>query len=273
MPFATINQIVLYYELHGPAEAPPLVLIAGRSSDHSTWLPNLRELVANFRVLVFDHRGVGQSTVPDAGYTIRHMAADTLRLMEHVGFKRAHVVGASMGGYIAQEMALVASQQIGGLVLAGTVAHSDAWLDNVWTMTLRLAADEAQREMRVRQTLLLSFSPDFLNRPRVLNGLVEYGMAKATQQTLEGLRGHVAACRSHDTRNRLAAITAPTLVLAGEHDILMPLSRVRQVAEAIPGAAFQILPGGHAFMTESPSDFNRAVLAFLEQHSHLLDPR
>ncbi|HEX6291051.1 MAG TPA: alpha/beta fold hydrolase [Herpetosiphonaceae bacterium] len=272
MPFATINNIVLYYELHGPSAAPPLVLIAGRSSDHSAWLSNLRTLAETFRVLVFDHRGVGRSTIPAPGYTIRDMAADTLGLMRRVGFERAHVVGTSMGGYIAQELALLAPQQIGALVLAGTVAHSDAWLDNVWTMTLKLAADEAQRETRVRQSLLLSFSPQFLNNQGIVDGLVQYGVEKP-QQPLEGLRGHVAACRSHDTRGRLERIVAPTLVLAGEQDVLMPLARVRQVADAIPGAAFEVLPGGHAFMTESPQEFNAAVRTFLEEHNHRLDPR
>lgn len=267
MPFATINNIVLYHELHGPADAPPLVLIAGRSSEHSVWLPNLRDLCKIFRVLVFDHRGVGKSTVPTPGYTIRDMAADTLGLMRRVGFERAHVIGASMGGYIAQELALMEPERIGALVLAGTVAHSDAWLDNVWTMTQRLAASEEQRESRVRLSLLLSFSPDFLSHPGILDGLVQYGMDKPAHQTFEGLQGHIVACRSHDTRQRLGRIAAPTLVLAGEQDLLMPIARVRRLAEQIPDATFQILPGGHSFMTESSDEFNQVVSAFLNDHA------
>jgi 3-oxoadipate enol-lactonase len=266
MPFATINNIVLYHELHGPPEGPPLVLIAGRSSEHSAWLPNLRDLAKTYRVLVFDHRGVGQSTVTAPGYTIRDLAADTLGLMQRVGFGRAHVVGASMGGYIAQEMALLEPERIGALVLAGTVSHSDAWLDNVWKMTQRLAADETQRETRVRLSLLLSFSADFLSRPGVLDGLLHYGVDKPSHQTAAGLQGHIAACRSHDTRQRLGKISAPTLVLAGEQDVLMPPARVRQLAEAIPGAIFEILPGAHSFMTESSDQFNAVVSAFLAQH-------
>jgi 3-oxoadipate enol-lactonase len=266
MPFTTINNIVLYHELHGPTDRPPLVLIAGRSSEHSAWLPNLRDLAKSYRVLVFDHRGVGQSTIPAPGYTIRDMAADTLGLMRRVGFERAHVVGASMGGYIAQELALLEPERIGALVLAGTISHSDAWLDNVWTMTQRLAADETQRETRVRLSLLLSFSPDFLSRPGVLDGLVHYGLDKPSQQSSAGLQGHIAACRSHDTRQRLGQLAAPTLVLAGEQDVLMPPARVRQLAEAIPGAAFQILPGAHSFMTESAEQFNAVVSDFLAQH-------
>lgn len=266
MPFATINNIVLYHELHGPTDAPPLVLIAGRSSEHSAWLPNLRDLSKAFRVLVFDHRGVGRSTISTPGYTTRDMAADTLGLMRRVGFERAHVVGASMGGYIAQEIAVMEPQRIGALVLAGTVAHSDAWLDNVWTMTQRLAASEDLREIRVRLSLLLSFGPDFLSRPGILDGLVQYGVDKPTHQTPEGLQGHIVACRSHDTRGRLGKITAPTLVLAGEQDMLMPADRVRQLAEQIPGASFQTLPGGHSFMTESSDEFNRVVSEFLAAH-------
>jgi 3-oxoadipate enol-lactonase len=270
MPFATIHNLVFFYEIHGPQHAPPLVLIAGRSSDHSVWLPNLRMLCKNYRVLVFDHRSVGQSSTCAPGYTIRDLAADTLALMQRVGFERAHVVGASMGGYIAQEMALVEPQRIAALVLAGTVAHTDPWLNNVWTMTAHLAADEAQRETRVRLTMLLSFSPSFLSRAGMLEGLVQYGVDKPFQQTLEGLHGHIAACRSHDTRSRLSTITTPTLVLAGDQDVLMPLARVRQVAELIPDATFQIIPGGHSFMTESSDEFNAAVDTFLAQHHDLL---
>jgi pimeloyl-ACP methyl ester carboxylesterase len=270
MPFATIQNLVLYYELHGPGQAPPLVLIAGRSSEHSAWIPNLRVLSKNYRVLIFDHRGVGQSSVPAPGYTIRNLAADTLGLMQRVGFERAHVIGTSMGGYIAQEMALLEPKRIGALVLAGTVASSDPWLNNVWTMTASLAADETHRETRVRLSMLLNFSPDFMNRADVLESLVQYGMDKPPHQTLEGLQGHIAACRSHDTRDRLGRITAPTLVLAGDQDVLMPLPRVRQVAQMIPGAKFEIIPGGHSFMTESPDEFNAAVDGFMAQHRELL---
>jgi pimeloyl-ACP methyl ester carboxylesterase len=270
MPFATIHNLVFFYEIHGPQSAPPLVLIAGRSSDHSAWLPNLRVLCKKYRVLVFDHRGVGQSSMCAPGYTIRDLAADTFALMRRVGFERAHVVGSSMGGYIAQEMALLEPQRIGALVLAGTVAHTEPWLNNVWTMTANLAADEAQRETRVRLSMLLSFSPDFLSRAGMLESLVEYGVNKPSQQTIEGLHGHIAACRSHDTRGRLNAITIPTLVLAGDQDVLMPLARVRQLAELIPGAAFQVIPGGHLFMTESSDEFNAAVDTFLAQHCDLL---
>ena len=270
MPFTTIHNLVFFYEIHGPQSAPPLVLIAGRSSDHSAWLPNLRVLCKNYRVLVFDHRSVGQSSICAPGYTIRDLAADTLALMRRVGFERAHVVGASMGGYIAQEMTLLEPQRIGVLVLAGTVAHTDPWLNNVWTMTANLAADEAQRETRVRLSMLLNFSPNFLSRAGMLEGLVQYGVDKPSQQTFEGLQGHIAACRSHDTRGRLSAITTPTLVLAGDQDVLMPLARVRQLAELIPGATFQVIPGGHSFMTESSDEFNAAVDKFLTQHCDLL---
>jgi pimeloyl-ACP methyl ester carboxylesterase len=270
MPFATIHNLVFYYEIHGPQNAPPLVLIAGRSSDHSAWLPNLRVLCKSYRVLVFDHRSVGQSSMCVPGYTIRDLAVDTLGLMQRVGFARAHVVGASMGGYIAQELALLEPQRVSALVLAATVAHSDPWLNNIWTMTANLAADEAQRETRVRLSMLLNFSPDFVNHPGMLEGLVQYGVGKPSQQTLEGLRGHIAACRSHDTRIRLSGITTPTLVLAGDQDMLMPLARVRQVAELIPGATFQVIPGGHSFATESFDEFNAAVDTFLTQHHDLL---
>jgi 3-oxoadipate enol-lactonase len=270
MPYAHHGGIALYYELHGTSGSPPLLLIAGRSTDHTGWRPQIDQFRESFRVLVFDHRGVGRSDTPEDGYTTQEMARDTLAVMSHAGIERAHIVGASMGGYIAQELTLLAPDRVGALVLAGTVTHTDSWMRNIWALSEALATRDELREARVRQSLLFSFSPDFLNQPEQLERLIQQGLQQPSTQSPPGRRGHLAACASHDTRKRLMAIRAPTLVLAGEYDLLVPVARVYELAQSIPNAQFRVLPGGHAFMTEEPEPFNAAVRSFLDHYEGLL---
>ncbi|HYD47916.1 MAG TPA: alpha/beta fold hydrolase, partial [Terriglobales bacterium] len=271
---APVNGIDIYYEEHGSGE--PLLLIMGLAADINGWLFQVPEFSKHHRTIVFDNRGVGRSSKPAGPYTIQMMADDAAGLLDHLGIERAHVAGISMGGMISQELALRHPHKVAKLVLGCTYAFPDdsvAALRNTLVGQLggavggdgSLQIDPSKIDpMQLFGALLpLSFSPSFLQNElpklmQVFAGALQYGFS------MEGVLAQVMATSSHNTLERLAQIQAPTLVLTGDCDQLIPAACSDVLAEKIPGAKLRKLEGGsHGFNFEVPEQFNRAVLDFL----------
>lgn len=266
MPFAKINKIRIHYEVYGTGDA--VLLLNGLSAPGVNWLYQVRDLSPRYQVITFDNRGVGESDLPRAEmYPMALMADDAARLLKQLGVRRAHVLGASMGGTIALELALRHPRLVRSLVLACTWAKADARFIRTVEAWVRLARTVTLEE-RFRDVLFpMVYSPAFFERPGALReGLIRV-LAYPFPTTAEGLerqaRGLLAwnGARVKD----LGRIKAPTLVLVGRDDILTPPAFSRALARLIPRATLRILPGGHGFFVEEASAFNRAVLAFLRR--------
>lgn len=266
MPFAEINKIRVHYEIYGAGD--PVLMISGLSAPGMNWLYQVRDLSPHYQVITFDNRGVGESELPDAeAYPIRVMADDAARLLQHLGVRRAHVVGASMGGAIAQELALRHPDVVRGLVLACTWAKGDGRFVHTVESWVRLT-QRVTLEERFRDVLFpMVYSPAFFERPGALTESLIRVLAYPFPTTPEGMerqaRGLLAwnGSRVKDLRK----IKAPTLVLVGRDDILTPPVFSRTLARLIPKAKLQIIAGGHGFFIEEAEAFNRAVLAFLRR--------
>ncbi len=274
MPTAKVDSIELYYEVHGGGD--PLVLIMGLGAPSAAWLFQVPEFSKHYRTIVFDNRGVGRSSKPPGPYTTAQMADDTNGLLDALGVARAHVVGVSMGGMIAQELALRHPQRVGGLVLACTYAEPNPDVERHRESLLaqfggrvgpsgQIEIDpQAIDPMQFFQALLpLSFNPEFIERelPKlidVFSSALQYGFS------MEGILGQVAAVQTHRTTDRLHRIQSPTLVITGDADRLVPPASSEILARHIPNARLVKVPGGsHGFNFETPDVFNREVLAFL----------
>ncbi len=214
MPFAQLADVSLYYEVQGPIDAPPLVLICGLALDVSEIAPIIAGLAAGYRVLAFDNRGAGRSDKPDVAYTIEMMAADTAGVMRAVGITSATVLGISMGGRIALALALAEPEMVTGLILVSTGAR-------------------AVRSWRRRLLGLAARLP--IGRGRY-------------PQPAYAFRRQRAASGSFDATARLGDIHVPTLILHGRRDRLAPLWLAEQMCAAIPGATMRTFSGGHIFM-------------------------
>jgi pimeloyl-ACP methyl ester carboxylesterase len=274
MPIAHVNEVDLYFEEEGSGE--PLLLIMGLAADSLAWVFQRPAFAQRYRTIVFDNRGVGRSSKPPGPYTTAQMARDTKGLLDALGISRAHVLGVSMGGMIAQELALQFPESVRSLVLACTYAAPDAGVlatrDALVTQLGGRVAPDGTIEVDLSrldplqffQTLMpLVFNPDFLARelPRLMElfaSSLQYGFSP------QGILGQVAAVLTHNTEDRLAQIRVPTLVLTGDADRLVPPAYSERLAALIPGAKLVKIPGGsHAFNLEQPEAFNRAVLEFL----------
>jgi 3-oxoadipate enol-lactonase len=255
----------LYYEVHG--EGPPLVMVMGIGYDSSLWkLGQVPALSQRFQVVIFDNRDAGRSSSAAAAYTIADMADDIARLMDGIGIDRAHVLGLSMGGMIGQEFALRHAARLDHLILSGCgAAPARAAFDPIRTWNWVKANDTSGEAFACQQFTWL-FSTDFLRNKAAVEQTMSVLASNPHPIGREGYARQADAYLRFDALDRLGGIRAPTLVIAGEQDLLTPPHVCREVASNIPGAIFELIKGAgssHVVPLERPDDFNALVTRFL----------
>lgn len=267
MPHAHVNGISINYEIDGEdAGKGTIVLINGLADDLLSWgfqVPAL--LDAGYRVLRFDNRGIGKSDKPRGPYSSRLLADDAKALVDHLGIRGFHLMGVSMGGMISQEYALAYGGDLKSLTLACTYGKADAFCQTMFAMWADLA-QKTDVPFVMRDVALWAFTGPFFNeRP---NDAAEFAAAMASlDMSLEAYLAQLAVIQAHDAQERAKAIKVPTLVLAGEEDILIPVRLSKELQQAIPHAQWKTVPGGHACLWETPDPFNTAFLDFVRSQS------
>jgi 3-oxoadipate enol-lactonase len=262
MPTVRANDIDLAYEEAG--SGPVLLFIMGLTGTRHHWLDFHRRFADKHRVIAFDNRGSGGSGATEPPYTIAQMASDARALLDALGVESASVFGVSMGGMIAEELAILDPARIDRLIL-GCTHFGGARIapphETVIDAFARIGTRKASES--VRALLEANFSQDFLDREAALvTGLVEHGLANKMPPA--GFRGQFAAVATHDAESRLRAVRTPTLILHGDADRLIPVSNAKLLAEALPHAETRIFAGvGHMFWIEAPSETEAAIRAFL----------
>ncbi len=242
----------------------PLVLVMGFGGDHLAWGLQIPAFAAKYRVIAFDNRGVGQSGAPDLPYSTAMMADDTAGLLDALGIERAHVCGVSMGGMIAQEIALRHPGRVRTLQLHATLGRPDAYMRALvegWRKT-RIALG---REDALRVIALWLFAPrTYEERPEFVELVLQNAIANPHPQSLTGFLRQGDAVLGHDTLERLEQLRCPTLVSVADQDILVPPRFSHAIAQRVPGAELKtIADAGHAYMWEAPEAFNAMCLEFL----------
>jgi pimeloyl-ACP methyl ester carboxylesterase len=252
MPVARIGDLNIHYQVWGLGD--PLLLIMGYRGSGYMWGEELiAPLSRYFRVITFDNRGTGKSDKPNTIYTIPMMADDAAGLLEHLDIERSHVFGVSMGDMIAQELTLRYPRRVNRLILGCTNcggAHSI--LAPLMVLEKLLAPPDMPREEVIRRQWPVMFSPDFVKaRPDVLEQLTARSLANPTP--LYSAVRQAMAIQRFNTYGRLGQIVAPTLVVSGSDDILVPPANAYLLADRIPDAALEIFPdAGHGFFWEQP---------------------
>ncbi len=244
----------MYYEVHGEGE--PLVLIHG-IFDITGWAQQIPFFAESYKVIVFDNRGIGRTDTTKPPYTIEQMADDTAGLMEAIGINRAHILGYSMGGLIAQELAIRYPERVKGLALAASYARlNPIGLDRT-KLLMRMFQEGVNPEMVVRNFFLWGFSDRFFENEGQVNAAISNFLNPPFPHPPEGLEGQVQAFLHYNGLNRLHQITAPTLVVTGREDILTPVKLAEELAAGIPNARLIIIDdAAHGFIFEDPARFN-----------------
>lgn len=271
MPVFDRDGISLYYETRG--SGPPLLLIAGMASDSQSWQPVVNALAEGFTTIVFDNRGCGRSRPMDEFVSIAGMAADGIRLLDHLGIGAAHVVGHSMGGFIAQELALRRPDRVVSLVLAATACRTSARNSQLfagWAQERSRGADPGEWFRRIFYWL---FSARFFEDPAAVTRALDAAVGYPYPQSGAAFANQVWAMAGFDRSGDLSGITLPTLVLAGREDILFPPESTETLFSLLPaGRLATIGNAAHSIHVEQPEAFYREVVAYLERERRYLAP-
>lgn len=264
MSTVAVNGIDMHYRLEGDG-AETIVLVNGLADDLETWAYQVEDLLAaGYRLLRFDNRGVGATSKPVGPYSARMLADDAKALVDELGITDFHLLGVSMGGMIVQEYALAYGSDLRSVTFACTYAAPGPFCSRMFAMW----ADAAQVmgvPFVMRDVTLWVFTVPFFSTRGEELAEFETAMRYMDQPTPAYL-AQLAVIQNHDTTARLGQISTPTLVLAGEEDILIPVSLSKALHEAVPGAEWATTPGGHACLWESPQQFNETFLDFVRRY-------
>jgi pimeloyl-ACP methyl ester carboxylesterase len=267
VPSVAVNGTRLHYERHGGGE--PLLLITGFTISSAVFEPILDLYGTRFECIVYDNRGSGRSGAPRLTTSMPELAADAAGLLRAIGVDSAHACGLSMGGMIAQELAIRFPERVRGLVLGGTTPGGPRAARPAVGELGALAGGAAGGRRRSDGAWLGKwlFSEEFRREhpDRVRDLLRNFARHRATPQ---GIWAHWWASVYHDTMSRLHRIEAPTLVMHGERDAMAPISNARLLAERIPDAELAIVPGsGHAYLLERPEASFALMCEWMDRRS------
>jgi pimeloyl-ACP methyl ester carboxylesterase len=239
------------------------VLVAGLGGKGTSWRPFLKVAAERFRVLCYDLPGSGRAPAAPENATIRTLAVQSLQLFDHLGLERFRLVGRSMGGMIAQEIALAAPARVERLVLVSTCARSDPHLAEVFRLWARMAELRVPAEIRHKSSMLWCLGAGSLSSEASRRA---YLVAKREGDRPADYAVQARACASHDALDRLGTLRVPTLVVGGGDDRLTPPALAEQLAKAIVSAELEIVPdAGHLTYLETPEKFQGTVLEFLSR--------
>ncbi len=256
MPKVKVDDIQIYYEVRG--KGFPLVMIHGLAANLDWWgneLGLVEELSKRFMTVMFDNRGAGRTDVSDRRYTIRLFADDTAGLLDALGISKAHVLGLSMGGRIAQELALDYPQKVEKLVLCSTSCGGKESVPPSGEVMRMLMADK-------NAAARAAVTEDFVKKNPAW---VALGMQRTRKAPIsdDAYRRQMNASRESATYDRLSQINAPTLILAGRKDILMPPENASILARAIPNAKLVFLENSGHILVEDMDEVVSSVIGFL----------
>jgi pimeloyl-ACP methyl ester carboxylesterase len=271
MPYAQSQDAELYYEVQGSGD--PLLLIMGLGGAHAAWMLQVRSFRKHFQVITYDPRGLGLSRDSGEPYTMRTLADDAVAILDHLQIERSHILGMSLGGMVAQEVAIAYPDRVRKLVLAATSPGGPRQISPAMREALRipediglsqiLSAGDAGPTVNMKQAgaivTRLSFNCSLL--PWAMMRLARRQGSRALP---DGAQRQTQASGTHDTRDRLHLIQAPTLVIVGSRDRIIPPHASEVLAEGIPNATLEVLRGApHALNFETFWRFNPAVIRFL----------
>lgn len=258
MPTIRSGDADIYYETQG--EGDPVLWIMGLGLD-SRMMLMFTAAFPQYRNIVVDNRGTGRSSAPPGPYAMDQMASDALAVLNELGVDSVRVIGMSLGGAIAQHVALKAPDRVRSLTLCCTWPGPNEWIRRLNELSL-LEAEAVGYEAILKHTLLLLFSPKFvIERPEMVQMFEDMG--KQMVAPMEPFFAQIAAAMGHNVREPLKSLSIPTLIMAGRRDTFVPPELSEELHALIPGSTLKVYEGGHAFMLEDAAAFNADLTAWL----------
>ena len=265
MPQITDDNIQFHYSIEG--HGAPLVLIPRFSAGAWIWFQQMSMLSRVFQTITFDPPGIGPSPYCERPAEMRFIAEDIAALLQSLEIKQAHILGASFGGFVAQEFALTYPEMTRTLNLCCTSFGGPNHVHPSMEILGAVTSDNGfNTEARIRRLLMPAFSPGFaLNQPDQVNALVDRRLENPVDE--RAYRWQLMAAMAFNTESRIPDLRIPTLVISGDSDQIVPPQNSRNLAARIPDAQLSLIKGGsHLFFLEQPREFNAVLEKFLLAH-------
>jgi pimeloyl-ACP methyl ester carboxylesterase len=264
MPTAKLRNVEMYYEIHG--EGDPLVLVCGLSIDHRFWQAQIRGLSQEFQVIVFDNRDTGQTTFAATEYGIDELADDLADFLQELKIEKVHLLGFSMGGFIAQSFAARYPEKLKSLILAATAAKVSNRTRRVTINWLTVCA-HLSREDALKEMFLWVYSAKFYENDQNWRKLLDQFLSMPPAQTQEQFERQARSLRQHDLTHFAQQIKTPTLVLVGTEERVFTVQDCTDLANLIEGAELHVFEGlAHNFCVEDPRTVNDKIASFCHKH-------
>ena len=268
MPFVhAIDGTRIHYEVTGKPGATPVLMIQGLGASKNAWNLQRIAMATRFRIISFDNRGAGRSDKPTVPFTLEQMAEDAIAVLDAAGIETAHVVGASMGGVISQIVAVKYPQRVRSLTLVCTACRNHPWRQELLQSWAKTAEEKGMIEVGKE-------AAQWVMSPRSFRRLVPAFTWMGPLAALRPRHSFVSQIDAilntrEDLVDQLSTITAPTMVIVGNQDILTPRGDSEEIAERIPNAELVIISGAaHGLMMEHSSTFNKILIEFLQRTEH-----
>ncbi|MEM9242853.1 MAG: alpha/beta hydrolase [Pseudomonadota bacterium] len=264
MSYLTDSANRLYYEHHQKANKQTIILISGLGEDHSYWLPIKDLFLQEYGVLLIDNRGTGKSTDVAPVETIATMANDVVAVMDACGLKNAHILGHSMGGFIAQTIARDFPHRVDKLMLCSTGCHpSEKIMHSLDAQNRLIRLGTVPAELLINLGLPWAYSNQLFAHPEKLKAVIQEKLDKPLITTQEVVDQHTNACGQFDSRPWLSNITAKTLILCGREDLLLPVDQNEFMAQSIQSSELVIIDDtAHLLHVEQPERFYKLIRKF-----------
>jgi pimeloyl-ACP methyl ester carboxylesterase len=266
MPKANLEHISLYYEIHGKGE--PLMLITDIADDVQTWQFIITNLSKHFQLIIFDNRGSGRSDYSKDNYSIEQFAKDSIALLDHLKIQKSHILGHGMGGFIAQEIAMTYPNRLLKLVLTCTSPYCSIRNIQLYKTLLEQFEKDITKNIWYKNYYYWLYSHTFLEDLEFTDALVQFNINYPYAQKLLGFKKQIEAFIKFDSRTRLSNITAETLVIIGEEDILIRAKDAEKLYQGITMASYPVFIDNcaHAIHNEDPKTFVHTLIAFLYKY-------
>jgi 3-oxoadipate enol-lactonase len=265
MPFVhATDGTRIHYEVTGKSGATPVLMIQGLGASKNAWNLQRIAMATRFRIISFDNRGAGRSEKPTEPFTLEQMADDALAVLDAAGIETAHVVGASMGGVISQIVAVKYPHRVRSLTLVCTACRNHPWRQELLQSWAKTAEEKGMIEVGKE-------AAQWVMSPRSFRRLVPAFTWMGPLAALRPRHSFVSQIDAilntrEDLVDQLSAITAPTMVIVGNQDILTPRGDSEEIAERIPNAELVVISGAaHGLMMEHSSTFNKILIEFLQR--------
>jgi len=263
MPKRKNDFFPLYHKVHGSGD--PLLLIAGLGADSSCWAGVVNRLSKHFQTIVFDNQGSGRSPLLNKKLTIQQMADDAVKLLDHLKIKRAHLIGHSMGGYIAQEIAINHPERVNKLILEATAPASSVRNNLLFANFSKKLQKKESFEQWIKTWTYWLFSPQTFASGKFVKNFIKLATKYPYRSTAKGFKAQVDAMVKFNTRNRLSKIKAKTLIVEGEDDILILPDEAKELTKAIIKNKYKLIKHcAHYIHLENPSLFTKITLEYLK---------